>query len=170
MGPQVSKGSPRPARGGRLAPLWSAVWLPVVCKGAVALAAVVVLAFVGASVGANPPAAAAVTTNPTAPSDAAAAGTASASSAAPAPAPVPADGGAPIGPGILPDGRVVLNAADEQALRTLPGVGPKRAQAILTLRHRLVRFRRVEDLLRVKGIGRKTLSKIKPKVVLSPPG
>jgi competence protein ComEA len=82
---------------------------------------------------------------------------------------VSADGGAAGSPGVLPDGRVVLNAANEDALRTLSGIGPKRAQAILALRQRLVRFRAVEDLLRVKGIGRKTLSKIKPKIVLNWP-
>ena len=51
----------------------------------------------------------------------------------------------------------------------LPGIGPSRARAILALRQRLAKFRAVEDLLRVKGIGRKTLRRIKPNVVLDRP-
>lgn len=70
---------------------------------------------------------------------------------------------------VLPDGRIVLNLAGENELVKLPGVGPKRAQAILAVRQRLGRFRRVEDLLRVKGIGRKMLDRIRPVVVLDPP-
>jgi competence protein ComEA len=90
-----------------------------------------------------------------------------------------ADGGAEPSPavspgqaspsGTLPDGRVVLNAASEEDLRKLPGIGPSRARAILALRQRLARFRAVEDLLRVKGIGRKTLRRLKPLVVLDRP-
>lgn len=70
---------------------------------------------------------------------------------------------------VLPDGRIVLNLAGEAELVKLPGVGAKRAQAILEVRKRLGRFRRVEDLLRVKGIGRKMLERIRPMVVLDPP-
>jgi competence protein ComEA len=71
--------------------------------------------------------------------------------------------------GILPDGRIVLNLATEDELTKLPGVGPSRARAIVALRQRLSKFRAVEDLLRVKGIGRKTLRRIKPNVVLDRP-
>lgn len=73
------------------------------------------------------------------------------------------------GPGLLPDGRVVLNAATEEDLRKLPRVGPSRAKSILALRTKLGKFRSVNDLLRVKGIGRKTLEHLKPKMVLDPP-
>jgi competence protein ComEA len=167
------KRSPRPARGGRLAPLLSGIWTPVVAKGALALGAVAVLAFVGAQAAANPPAVvvAGAGSASAAPAlhSACVPASASAQSAA-RPAPEPAEGGAAPSPGVLADGRVVLNVADEQALRTLPGIGPKRAQAILALRQRLVRFRAAEDLLRVKGIGAKTLAKIKPKIVLNGPG
>jgi competence protein ComEA len=63
-----------------------------------------------------------------------------------------------------PDDPVFLNQAALDDLRRLPGVGPKRAQAILALRQRLGRFRQVEDLLKVKGIGRSTLKKLRPLV------
>lgn len=64
---------------------------------------------------------------------------------------------------------VFLNHASVDELRRLPGVGPKRAEAILVLRQRLGRFQRVEDLLRVKGIGRGAVKKWRPLVRLDTP-
>jgi competence protein ComEA len=65
-----------------------------------------------------------------------------------------------------PDDPVVLNEATDADLRRLPGIGAKRADAILSLRARLGRFRAVEDLLKVKGIGRATLKRLRPLVRL----
>jgi competence protein ComEA len=67
------------------------------------------------------------------------------------------------------DGRTVLNLASEQDLESLPSIGPKRAQAIVALRAELGRFRKLEDLLRVRGIGRRLLERLRPLVVLDPP-
>ena len=64
---------------------------------------------------------------------------------------------------------VYLNQASVEELRRLPGVGPKRAEAILVLRQRLGRFQRVEDLLRVKGVGRGAVKKWRPLVRLDAP-
>jgi competence protein ComEA len=63
-----------------------------------------------------------------------------------------------------PDDPVYLNEAGAEELRRLPGVGAKRAEAILAHRRHVGRFSRVEDLLRVKGIGRGTLKKWRPLV------
>jgi len=68
-----------------------------------------------------------------------------------------------------PDDPVILNTAQADDLRRLPGVGAKRAEAILALRTRLGRFRQLEDLLRVRGIGRATLRRMRPLVRLDPP-
>jgi competence protein ComEA len=68
-----------------------------------------------------------------------------------------------------PDDPVVLNSAGAEDLRRLPGIGEKRANAILALRAHLGRFRAVEDLLKVKGIGRATLKRLRPLVRLDPP-
>jgi competence protein ComEA len=70
-----------------------------------------------------------------------------------------------------PGDPVVLNAATETDLRRLPGIGAKRADAILALRIHLGRFRAVEDLLKVKGIGRATLKRLRPliRVDAAPP-
>jgi competence protein ComEA len=67
------------------------------------------------------------------------------------------------------DDPVFLNTATADDLRRLPGIGEKRADAILALRLRLGgRFRSVEDLLKVKGIGRATLRRLRPLVRLDP--
>jgi len=68
------------------------------------------------------------------------------------------------------DDPVILNTANVDDLRRLPGIGEKRANAILALRTRLGgRFHAVEDLLKVKGIGRATLKRLRPLVRLDPP-
>jgi competence protein ComEA len=77
-----------------------------------------------------------------------------------------ASAGVGAGARATPEAPVRLNLADEAELRRLPGVGPKRAQAILALRARVGRFQRLEDLLRVKGVGRATLKKWRPLVTL----
>jgi competence protein ComEA len=59
---------------------------------------------------------------------------------------------------------VTLNTATFEDLRRLPGVGAKRANAILALRMHLGRFRAVDDLLKVKGIGRAMLKRLRPLV------
>jgi comEA protein len=57
---------------------------------------------------------------------------------------------------------VDLSSATLQELTKLPGIGPSRAQAILDLRTRMGGFKKVDDLMRVKGIGRKTFRKLEP--------
>jgi competence protein ComEA len=79
-----------------------------------------------------------------------------------------ATGDAPC-PARTEDGRIILNLATSVDLQKLPGVGPKRAEAILALRTRLKRFRRSTDLLRVRGIGPKLLARLQPSFVLDPP-
>jgi competence protein ComEA len=68
-----------------------------------------------------------------------------------------------------PDDPVDLNTARVDDLRRLPGIGAKRAEAILALRARLPQshFHQIEDLLKVKGIGRSMLKRLHPLVRLS---
>ena len=71
---------------------------------------------------------------------------------------------------VLADGRVILNLANEEDLKKLRGVGPAKAKAILALRERMGgRFKSIQDLLRVKGLGRKMLERLKPQLLLDPP-
>ncbi len=55
------------------------------------------------------------------------------------------------------DGAVDLNTADEAALEELPGIGPALAERIVAWREENGRFRTVDDLLAVPGIGEKVL-------------
>ena len=72
--------------------------------------------------------------------------------------------------GTLPDGRVVLNEASAEQIDKLPGIGLKKAHSIVELRTKLGgRFKRLEDLTRVKGIKRKAIEKLRPHVVLDAP-
>lgn len=85
----------------------------------------------------------------------------------PSPADAPPNAGG--GSGITPDGKVVLNVASADELTKLPGVGAKRAQAIVALRAKLKRFKSPTDLLRVKGIGPRGLQRMLPHLVLDAP-
>lgn len=58
--------------------------------------------------------------------------------------------------------RVDLNAADEEELQELPGVGPATAESIVDHRRINGRFGSVEELEEVDGIGPKTLEEIEP--------
>lgn len=60
-----------------------------------------------------------------------------------------------------PSGVVNINTATAQQLQLLPGVGPSRAQAIIAQRERHP-YRRAEDLLAIRGIGRATLNRMLP--------
>ncbi|MFQ5651446.1 MAG: helix-hairpin-helix domain-containing protein [bacterium] len=66
-------------------------------------------------------------------------------------------------------GKVNLNTATAEELKTLPGVGDKTAQAIIQFRHANGLFKTVNDLLKVKGIGPGKLEKLKEFVTAAPP-
>lgn len=72
---------------------------------------------------------------------------------------------ASIGPGSAagasPTGPIDLNAADEAALDSLPGVGPATAAAIVAHRAQIGRFTSVDQLLDVRGIGAAKLEAIR---------
>jgi competence protein ComEA len=71
--------------------------------------------------------------------------------------------------GLTTDGKVILNTATVAQLDRLPSVGLKRAEQIVALRERLGRFKSLNDLLRIKGIGVRSLKKMLPMLVLDPP-
>lgn len=62
-----------------------------------------------------------------------------------------------------------LNRATEKQLEALPQIGPKHAHSILASRNaRGGRFKSVEQLLEIDGIGPKTVDAIRPYVFVSP--
>jgi competence protein ComEA len=65
-----------------------------------------------------------------------------------------------------PAGPVDLNRATVEQLDGLPGVGPATAKAIVDWRTRHGRFRSVQDLLDVPGIGRSKLDRLEALVVV----
>lgn len=139
-------------------------WLSLLGRVVVIAAALGVLAWIGRATTAG--AAASVGA-----ADAAVAELDAAPAASAVPVPTAVATAAPAAPAATrgratPEDPVFLNQADETELRRLPGVGAKRAEAILTLRRRVGRFQRVEDLMRVKGIGRAAIKKWRPLVRL----
>ena len=62
--------------------------------------------------------------------------------------------------------RLDLRVATRDQLLQLPGIGPARAEAILRLRG-VNRLSRLRDLRRVRGIGPRTLRRLRPLVRIS---
>ncbi|ARI76999.1 helix-hairpin-helix domain-containing protein [Halobacillus mangrovi] len=60
-----------------------------------------------------------------------------------------------------PNGQVVLNQATVEEIQTLNGIGPSKAEAIIQYRQENGPFQTVDDLLKVSGIGEKTIETIK---------
>ena len=63
-------------------------------------------------------------------------------------------------PGVLPGERIDLNTAPAADLTRLPGIGPAKAEAIVTWREEHGPFRYPEQVTEVSGIGEATLEQI----------
>ncbi len=66
------------------------------------------------------------------------------------------------------EGVVNLQTASAEELQRLPGIGPSKAEAIIAQRTRTP-FRRIEDILRVRGIGRATFRRLRPYLSVTGP-
>ncbi len=66
------------------------------------------------------------------------------------------------------DGVVNLNTAPAELLSLLPGVGPAKAGAIVTYRTRRP-FRTIDELVRIRGIGRKMVRRLRPHLAIAGP-
>jgi competence protein ComEA len=64
---------------------------------------------------------------------------------------------------------VNLNTASAAQLEGLPGIGAKTAQRILEYRQKSGGFKKIEDLMNVKGIGEKSFLKLKPHITVGAP-
>lgn len=59
------------------------------------------------------------------------------------------------------DVKVNINTANDDELRTLDGVGPATAEKIINHREKNGRFKSIEDIMDVSGIGEKTFERLK---------
>ena len=64
---------------------------------------------------------------------------------------------------------VNLNTATVAQLETLPGIGKATAERILEYRQKSGGFKKVEDLMNVRGIGEKSFLKLKALVTVAAP-
>ncbi len=64
--------------------------------------------------------------------------------------------------------RIDLNKATLSQLNSLPGIGPVIAERILELRQKSGPFKRIEDLMNIRGIGEKKFLKLKDLITLKP--
>jgi competence protein ComEA len=66
-----------------------------------------------------------------------------------------------------PAAPVNLNTATQAQLESLPGIGAATAKRILEYRQKTGSFKKIEELMNVKGIGEKSFLKLKPHVTVA---
>ena len=64
---------------------------------------------------------------------------------------------------------VNLNTATMAQLETLPGIGPATSQRIVDYRQQNSGFKKVEELMNIRGIGEVSFLRLKSLVTLTPP-
>lgn len=62
--------------------------------------------------------------------------------------------------------KVNINAASQTDLEGLPGIGPKIAREIVDFRTKNGPFKKVEEIMKVKGIGEKLFNQIKDRITV----
>lgn len=67
---------------------------------------------------------------------------------------------------VTADGRININLADADMLQEIPGVGPATAEKILSYREINGKFKTVEEIKNVSGIGEKTFEKMKDMITI----
>jgi len=68
----------------------------------------------------------------------------------------------------VPAAPLNLNTATAAELQALPGVGASTAKLIVEHRSKNGSFKKVEELMNIKGIGEKSFLKLKPLVTVGP--
>jgi len=63
---------------------------------------------------------------------------------------------------------VNLNSATTTQLESLPGIGARTAQRIIEHRQKTGGFKKIEELMNVRGVGEKSFLKLKPLITVGP--
>jgi competence protein ComEA len=64
---------------------------------------------------------------------------------------------------------VDLNTATPAQLEALPGIGPRTAERIVEYRDKNGGFKKIEELMNVRGVGEKSFLKLKDLITVTPP-
>lgn len=79
------------------------------------------------------------------------------------------DSPTPSRPAVEATAPVNLNTATQAQLEALPGIGAATAVRILEYRQKNGGFKKVEDLMNVRGVGEKSFLRLKPLITVSAP-
>lgn len=69
--------------------------------------------------------------------------------------------------GTCQEAKFDLNSATRRQLESISGIGPGMAHRIIVERNRRGGFRKIEDLLKIQGVGRKTLVQLRKKLFIT---
>ena len=72
-------------------------------------------------------------------------------------------------PDVAAADKLDLNQATVDELDALPGVGPAIARRIVAFREKNGAFKRIEDLMNVRGIGEKTFLRLRDRITVQSP-
>lgn len=67
-----------------------------------------------------------------------------------------------------PKGKININTATAAEMEALPRVGPKVAQRIIDYRTQHGNFKRVEEIMKVQGIGEKIFAQLRDLITVGP--
>ena len=61
-----------------------------------------------------------------------------------------------------------LNTATAVQLASLPGIGPRTADLIVQYRQKNGGFKKIEEIMNIRGVGEKSFLKLKSRIVVTP--
>jgi competence protein ComEA len=64
---------------------------------------------------------------------------------------------------------VNINTASAAELAMLPGIGPKTAELIVQYRQKAGAFKKIEEIMNVRGVGEKSFLRIRALIAVAPP-
>jgi competence protein ComEA len=68
---------------------------------------------------------------------------------------------------VVSTGSVNLNSATAAQIASLPGIGPKTADLVVQYREKNGPFKKIEEIMNVRGVGEKSFLKIKDRLTVT---